>query len=74
LLADYAAKHNFTWTFGSSNKPLMDALVAQFGRAITSPSNMPIFMISPSGKVSKLYTGGHTADQLISLINDWSKA
>lgn len=73
LLTDYATRNNFTWTFGSSNKALMEALVAQFGRAITSPSNMPIFMISPSGKVSKLYTGGHTADQLIQMINEWAK-
>jgi cytochrome oxidase Cu insertion factor (SCO1/SenC/PrrC family) len=74
LLADYVTKHNFTWTFGSSNKALMDGLVAQFGRAVTSPSNMPIFLISPRGKVSKLYTGGHSADQLVTLIEEWSKA
>lgn len=74
LLAEYAAKNHFGWTFGSSNKQLMDALVAHFGRAITIPSNMPIFMISPSGKISSLYTGGHTAAQLIQLINEWTKA
>lgn len=74
LLADYAANNQFDWTFARSNRDLMEPLIAQFGRTITVPSNMPIFFISPTGQVSELYTGGHTASQLIKLIEQWSKA
>lgn len=74
LLADYAASNQFNWTFVRSNPEIMEPLIAQFGRTITVPSNMPIFFISPTGRVSELYTGGHTASQLIELIEQWSEA
>ncbi len=73
-LVDYATKNNFGWTFATTNKPLMEGLISQFGRTISNPDSMPIFLISPSGHVSQLYTGGHTAEQLISLIAQQSKA
>ncbi|MEO8610136.1 MAG: hypothetical protein ABI690_19735 [Chloroflexota bacterium] len=74
LLADYAVSNQFNWTFAVSNPKLMEPLIAQFGRDVTVPDNMPIFFVSPTGRVSELYTGGHTANQLIDLIEQWSKA
>lgn len=74
LLADYSVSNQFNWTFVRSNPEIMEPLIAQFGRTITVPSNMPIFFISPTGRVSELYTGGHTASQLIELIEQWSEA
>jgi cytochrome oxidase Cu insertion factor (SCO1/SenC/PrrC family) len=74
LLADYAVTNQFNWTFAMSNPALMEPLIAQFGRAVTVPDNMPIFFISPTGRVSELYTGGRTASQLIDLIEQWSGA
>src|SRR5579859_7275529 len=56
-LVDYANTNNFSWTFTTSNKPLMEGLISQFGRTISNPSSMPIFLISPGGHVSQLYTG-----------------
>ena len=73
-LVEYANTNNFGWTFTKANKPLMEGLISQFGRNISNPDSMPIFFISPSGHVSQLYTGGHTAEQLISLVAQQSKA
>jgi cytochrome oxidase Cu insertion factor (SCO1/SenC/PrrC family) len=67
-LAAYAQKHNFTWLFGMSTKDMRNALAQQFSLSFSNPSNVPIFMISPNGKVSQLYLGGHSADDLIGLI------
>lgn len=72
LIAEYATSNQFDWVFTKSNPELMEPLIARFGRAITVPSNMPIFLISPHAQVSELYTGGHTASQLIELIEQWS--
>ena len=74
LLADYAVSNQFNWTFAVSNAELMEPLIAQFGRDVTVPDNLPIFFVSPTGRVSEHYTGGHTASQLIDLIEQWSKA
>jgi len=74
LLAKYAKDKNFTWTFAVSNGPLLDALVAQFGRTITNPPSTPIFIISPDGKLSDLLTNGHSADDLIAQIKQRSAA
>ena len=67
-LAKYAQDKRFPWTFGIAGKPLLDALIGQFGRTITNPPSTPIFMISPNGKVSELYTNGHDAPDLLNLI------
>ncbi len=74
LLANYAKDKNFTWTFAIASGPLLDALVAQFGRTITNPPSTPIFIISPNGTVSELLTGGHTADDLLAQIKQHSTA
>ncbi len=74
LLADYAKKNNFTWTIGISNKDFTNALIAQFGRTITNPPSVPLFIISPSGATSQLYTGAHSPDELLKLVEENSKA
>jgi len=67
-LAQYAQDKHFPWAFGIAGKPLLDALIGQFGRTITNPPSTPIFIISPNGKVSELYTNGHDAPDLLTLI------
>ena len=68
-LVKYAADKGFEWTFALANKPLMDALVAKFGRIFTNPSNMPMFIVSPDGHLSALISGGHSADDLVKQVN-----
>ena len=68
-LVKYAADKGFDWTFGLANKPLMDALVAKYGRVFTNPSNVPMFIISPDGKLSTIISGGHSADDLLKQIS-----
>lgn len=72
LLLKYAADKGFTWTFGLANKPLMDALVAKYGRAVTNPSNTPMFIVAPDGTLSALISGGHSADDLVSQVSKTS--
>jgi thiol-disulfide isomerase/thioredoxin len=68
-LVKYAADKGFDWRFTLANKPLMDALVAKYGRTITNPSNMPMFIISPDGTLSALLSGGHSADDLVTQVS-----
>lgn len=67
-LAQYALDKGFDWTFALASKPLLDALINQFGRTITNPTSTPIFIIAPDGKVSELLTNGHAADDLVAHI------
>ncbi len=67
-LAQYAHDKGFDWTFALASKPLLDALINQFGRTITNPTSTPIFIIAPDGNVSELLTNGHAADDLVAHI------
>lgn len=72
LLAAYAEKNGFTWRFAVSNPELTKALVAQFDRSVTNPSAVPIFFVRPDGTFSELYRGGHSTDELVKLIQQYS--
>ncbi len=73
-LAKYAVDQGFDWTFGQATPELINKWIVQFGRTITNPPSTPIFIISPSGKVSELYTNGHSADDLVKLIKQQQAA
>jgi thiol-disulfide isomerase/thioredoxin len=73
-VADYAARHQFPWIFGISNKQFTEALIDQFGYNILNAPIVPIFVIGPTGTTSRLSTGLHNADELIALIRAESKA
>ena len=72
LLAAYAEKNGFTWRFAVSNPELTKALVEQFDRSVTNPSAVPIFFVRPDGTFSELYRGGHSTDELVKLIQQYS--
>lgn len=65
-LAEYAVRENFPWVFAVAPTEMVQALVEQFGRTVTSPPSTPHFVISPSGAVSQLMTGMHSSEQLVS--------
>lgn len=73
-IAKYATDKGFDWTFTQASKELTAKLIDQFGRTITNPSSVPIFIISPNGKVSELFNGIHSADDLVTLIKQHQSA
>lgn len=64
-LAEYLVRENFPWTFAIAPTEMVASLVEQFGRTITNPPSTPHFVISPTGAVSQLMTGHHSAEQLV---------
>lgn len=71
LLASFAERQGFSWVFGISSRELTTALVEQFGRAVTSPPSVPMFIIAPDGRTSSLYTGFHSPEELTRLVADF---
>ncbi len=64
-LGEYAVSENFPWIFATAPTEMVQALVEQFGRTVTNPPSTPHFVISPSGAISQLMTGMHSAEQLV---------
>lgn len=56
-LAAYAENEGFDWTFAVATPELIQALVAEFGQAITNPPSTPHFVIRPDGSATDLVTG-----------------
>ena len=64
-LVDFANARGFDWIFISAGSDFYAGLVETFGASVTDLSGAPHFVISPTGAVSNLSTGQHSADQLI---------
>ena len=64
-LAQYAEKEGFDFTFAVATPELVQALVAEFGRPITSPPSTPHFIIRPDGTTTELKTGFETPEELL---------
>jgi thiol-disulfide isomerase/thioredoxin len=64
-LAEYRVRENFPWIFAVAPPDMMRALITQFGQTVTNPTSTPHLVISPSGSVSQLATGIHSAEQLV---------
>ncbi|MCA9913647.1 MAG: TlpA family protein disulfide reductase [Anaerolineae bacterium] len=67
-LASYADRNNFPQVFAVATPDFLNALVDQFGRGITNPPSTPHFIVSPTGIVSELSTGQHSADAVVSAV------
>lgn len=63
-LKQYRVQYDYPWTFAVVPPDMLKALVEQFGQSVTNPTATPHLVIAPSGSVSQLATGIHTADQL----------
>ena len=64
-LAQYAQKEGFDFTFAVATPDLIQALVTEFGRPITSPPSTPHFTIRPDGSATELKTGFETPEELL---------
>jgi hypothetical protein len=64
-LAEYRVREDFPWIFAVAPPDMVRALVTQFGQTVTNPTSTPHLVISPSGSVSQLATGHHSAEQLV---------
>ncbi|MBI1259191.1 MAG: hypothetical protein GC204_17105 [Chloroflexi bacterium] len=63
-LKQYRVQYNYPWTFAVVPPDMLAQLVEQFGQSVTNPTATPHLVIAPSGSVSQLSTGIHSADQL----------
>ncbi len=64
-LAQYAEREGFDFTFAVATPELIQALVAEFGRPVTSPPSTPHFIIRPDGATTDLKTGFETPEELL---------
>lgn len=72
LLA-YANENNFPWTFATNTDNLLRTLIQKFGLSVVNIDSVPMFVISPRGNVSSLYTGGMSESDLTHLVEDQAK-
>jgi thiol-disulfide isomerase/thioredoxin len=65
MLAQYRIERNYPWGFAVVPANMLAVLVTQFGQSVTNPTATPHLVISPTGAVSQLSTGIHSAEQLV---------
>lgn len=73
-VVDYIADQDFPWTFAISNKAFTRAMINQFGYNVLNAPITPIFVISPTGVASDLYTGNRSAGELMDMFKAGSDA
>ncbi len=71
-LAAYADRNGFTWIFVVMTPELLAALSNDFGRSINNPPSTPRFLIAPGGTVSPLFTGGHSPQDELDRLREYS--
>ena len=64
-LAQYAEKEGFDFTFAVATPELVQALVAEFGRAVMNPLSTPHFTIRPDGTTTELKTSFEASKELL---------
>jgi thiol-disulfide isomerase/thioredoxin len=64
-LAKYVDSQGWNFIFAVAPEPLLQGMVNAFGRTVVTPPSTPHFIIRPNGTLSKIFTGSHTADELI---------
>ncbi len=71
-LKQYATDESFNWVFAVATPELVNALVAQYGFAVSNPPSQPHFIVRPDGTFTDLMTGNPAAADTIALLNDIS--
>ncbi len=64
-LASYVDGQGWNFVFAVAPEALVQGLVDTFGRTAVTPPSTPHFIIQPNGTLSEMYTGSHSADELI---------
>ena len=64
-LAAYAEKEGFNMIFAVASTELLQGLVEEFGRGITSPPSTPHFIIRPDGTTTELVTGREAPEVIL---------
>lgn len=67
-LAEYAERQGFPFIFAVVSQEVLQGLVDEFGRIVTSPPSTPHFLISADGSLSEIYSGRHSAEELLEQI------
>jgi thiol-disulfide isomerase/thioredoxin len=67
-VANHEDYKQFSWIFAITNKPLTRALINAFGYNVLNAPITPIFVISPDGKASDLYTGLRSVDDMLGIM------
>jgi hypothetical protein len=68
-LAKYVDSQGWNFIFAVAPEPLIQGMVEAFGRTVVTPPSTPHFLIRPNGSLSKIFTGSHTAEELIAQLN-----
>ncbi|QPC83562.1 TlpA family protein disulfide reductase [Phototrophicus methaneseepsis] len=66
-LASYVDEQGFDWPFAVASDALLQALVDEFGRSVTTPPSTPHFLIRPDGSYTELHTGFSSADEVMTM-------
>ena len=64
-LASYVDGQGWNFVFAVAPEALVQGLVDTFGRTAVTPPSTPHFIIQADGTLSEMYTGSHSADELI---------
>jgi thiol-disulfide isomerase/thioredoxin len=64
-LAKYVDGQGWNFIFAVAPESLIQGMVEAFGRTVVTPPSTPHFLIRPDGSLSKIFTGSHTAEELI---------
>lgn len=67
-LAEYAERNGFDMIFAVTPTELLQGLVDEFGRGITSPPSTPHFLIRGDGSTTGLTTGRKSTEAVLELI------
>lgn len=70
----FAQERGFDWVFASAPSEFFAGLTETFGAGVTTLTDAPHFIISPTGAISTLSTGQDSADQLIAALTAASGA
>ncbi len=69
-LAHYADEMGFDWRFAVMSPDLLEALVDEFGRAVTVPPSTSHFTIRPDGSSTALKTGIEGTESLVESLRE----
>lgn len=73
-LAQYAADNGWNFTFAVASAEVTQGLIDTFDRTVITPPATPHFIIRPDGSVTEVFTGSHSADDLIAQLTAASGA
>lgn len=70
MLARYAERHGYEWTFVQSPTAFSRAINDRFGPQILSAPSTPLIVLDPSGEVAAQTFGPHAPDDVLAILEE----